>query len=220
MTGRLTNKRALITGAASGIGLAVARLFLAEGARVAAADRNAEGLGDLPREGASVFAFEVTDELRWRDAVDAVVGEFGGLDILVNSAGIAIGGNIETATLRSSRASEREPSGATPVPPMPPVTWALWRGSTHKRVSKSRACEVRDRRGFCSLSRGRTCHTAVKSSVTSAPRPHENWSRREIVRTKLLQNTIRNNTLKLCLSLRSHVVGTGRIGADFGRIGP
>ena len=101
--GRLAGKTALITGAASGIGRATAALFHAEGAKVAATDRNEAGL-----EGAKPFADivlpqDVTDEARWRQVVDIAVAAFGKLDILVNSAGIGTKGNIETETLADWR---------------------------------------------------------------------------------------------------------------------
>ncbi len=98
-TGRLAGKAALITGAASGIGRATAALFHAEGAKVAATDRNEEGLAETKAFADLVLAQDVTDETRWRQVVDTVVSAFGQLDILVNSAGIAFKGNIETATL-------------------------------------------------------------------------------------------------------------------------
>ena len=98
-TGRLAGKTALITGAASGIGRATAALFHAEGAKVAATDRNEAGLADTKAFTDLVLPQDVADEGRWRQVVDAVVAAFGRLDILVNSAGIAFKGNIETATL-------------------------------------------------------------------------------------------------------------------------
>ena len=101
--GRLAGKAALITGAASGIGRATAALFHAEGAKVAAADLNEAGLKTLGEDADLILAQDVTDEARWREVVDAVVGAFGRLDILVNSAGIAILGNIETTTLADFR---------------------------------------------------------------------------------------------------------------------
>ncbi|HEY1941087.1 MAG TPA: glucose 1-dehydrogenase [Roseiarcus sp.] len=101
--GRLAGKTALITGAASGIGLATASRFRAEGARLILTDRNEEGLAEARRDGDLAFAHDVVDEARWREVVDDAVAAFGRLDILVNSAGIAILGNIETATLDDLR---------------------------------------------------------------------------------------------------------------------
>ena len=97
--GRLAGKAALVTGAASGIGRATALLFHAEGARVAATDRNEAALKDLDGVADLVLTQDVTDEARWREVVDRVVSAFGRLDILVNSAGVGFKGNIETQSL-------------------------------------------------------------------------------------------------------------------------
>jgi 3(or 17)beta-hydroxysteroid dehydrogenase len=100
---RLVGKVALITGAASGIGRATAALFHAEGAKVVATDRNEAGLKALGPDADLTLLHDVTDEARWREAVDAVVAAFGRLDILVNSAGVGTLGNIETTTLADWR---------------------------------------------------------------------------------------------------------------------
>jgi 3(or 17)beta-hydroxysteroid dehydrogenase len=97
--GRLAGKVALITGAASGIGRATAALFHGEGAKVAATDRNEAGLKALGSDADLTLVQDVTDEARWRSIVDEVLAKFGRLDILVNSAGVAVLGNIETTTL-------------------------------------------------------------------------------------------------------------------------
>ncbi len=84
--GRLDGRRILVTGAASGIGRAVVEVFLRAGARVAALDRRRPA--DLPGEALCLEA-DVTDP----DAVDRAVADaanaFGGIDGLVNAAGIA-----------------------------------------------------------------------------------------------------------------------------------
>ncbi|MBN9154925.1 MAG: SDR family oxidoreductase [Microbacterium sp.] len=92
--GRLDDKRAVITGAASGMGRATAELFAAEGAAVAlldAQDGPGAAVADGIRRAGGVASFrrtDVTDEADVREAVDAAAAEFGGLDILVNCAGI------------------------------------------------------------------------------------------------------------------------------------
>jgi 3(or 17)beta-hydroxysteroid dehydrogenase len=102
-SGRLEGKAALITGAASGIGRAAAILFHAEGAKVAATDRNEIGLKELDGVADLILTQDVTDEARWREVVDGVMAAFGRLDVLVNSAGIGLKGNIETQTLDDFR---------------------------------------------------------------------------------------------------------------------
>lgn len=92
---RLEGKVALVTGAARGIGAATARRFVSEGARVILADRRAdEGevlaaeLNDV-REGAARFtSLDVSDEAGWANAVESARETYGGLDVLVNNAGM------------------------------------------------------------------------------------------------------------------------------------
>ena len=92
--GRVAGKVALITGGASGLGKATAELFAQEGARVAIADINeaagravAEAIGE-----AAIFVpLDVTDEAQWIAAIRQTLDAFGKLNILVQSAGIALG---------------------------------------------------------------------------------------------------------------------------------
>ena len=81
----------LVTGAASGIGRASARLLAAAGARVALADRDGDGAQALARElgdGAAAYELDVTDRGAVDATFDAVASELGVPDVLVNSAGI------------------------------------------------------------------------------------------------------------------------------------
>ena len=89
--GRLADRVALITGAASGIGLATAERFLAEGARVAAADLNGDGLQAefSGRDGAITVAGNVSEPTDAARMAATAVETFGAIDILVNCAGIA-----------------------------------------------------------------------------------------------------------------------------------
>lgn len=91
---RLAGKRALVTGGAGGIGLATARLFLEQGARVALLDADAAAVAAVADELAAVsgevpaFACDIADEGAVAAALDGVVGRLGGLDILVNNAAV------------------------------------------------------------------------------------------------------------------------------------
>ena len=91
--GRLTNKRVLITGSASGIGRATARLFAAEGAQLTLCDRDHLQNENLAREidgtGGQVQAIQtdVGEPDDMQNAVNAAVATYGGLDVLYNNAG-------------------------------------------------------------------------------------------------------------------------------------
>ena len=92
----IEGKVAIVTGAASGMGAATAKLFSDEGAKVAALDVNAESLARVTDEiaGAGRPVRGWTCDLADRAAIDRVFGEiaahFGGIDILVNNAGISL----------------------------------------------------------------------------------------------------------------------------------
>src|SRR3982751_531116 len=89
-TTAMTGMRVLITGGASGIGAAVAERFAAEGARVAVLDRDVSGVG----ERYVAVKADVTDDASVRAAVEAAVTELGGLDVLINNAGIGAQGTV------------------------------------------------------------------------------------------------------------------------------
>lgn len=88
-------KVALVTGAASGMGRATAHLFADEGARVAVTDVDAGHVGAVVDEIAAAggtahgWTMDVRDDARVRAVVDEIVRRFGGLDIVVNNAGIS-----------------------------------------------------------------------------------------------------------------------------------
>jgi len=101
---RLTGKCALITGGARGLGLAQAAALARYGARVMVTDLDgdaAEGAAaELRRTGAEVHALrqDVTDEAGWTGVIEAAVTKLGGLNVLVNNAGIGIIADIETCS--------------------------------------------------------------------------------------------------------------------------
>lgn len=106
MTGRVAGKVALVTGAASGIGLGCAQLLAAEGASVVLTDIQ----DDKGREAAAAIGgsalylhHDVTSEDAWLGVAAEVERRFGRLDILVNNAGIGIGGPVTEFSLADWR---------------------------------------------------------------------------------------------------------------------
>jgi NAD(P)-dependent dehydrogenase (short-subunit alcohol dehydrogenase family) len=83
---RLQGKVALVTGAASGIGHAVAELFASEGATVFASDIASPKLAYS--DGIEALKLDVTSEGNWEAAVDTIIEKCGHLDVLINNAGI------------------------------------------------------------------------------------------------------------------------------------
>jgi len=109
--GRVAGKTALITGAAGGLGVAMAWMLAREGSKVALSDVNLAGVQTLAAAinseipgAAFAYAHDVADEQAWIDVIGAGVADMGSLSILVNNAGI--GGDlkfVETDTLENWR---------------------------------------------------------------------------------------------------------------------
>jgi len=95
---RFKDKTVIVTGAASGIGLATARRFLDEGARVVMLDideaKLKEAAAGLPQDRVLVQAGDTADKATAAATVKAAVERFGGLHVLINNAGVAVEGDI------------------------------------------------------------------------------------------------------------------------------
>lgn len=91
MSESMQGRRVLVTGAASGIGLACSRLFHARGARLILLDRNAEALRVVSNElvGSTAVVVDVTNPPEATPAIQGAIQQIGGLDGLVNAAGIS-----------------------------------------------------------------------------------------------------------------------------------
>ena len=104
MTGRLEGKRALVTGAGSGIGRAAAIKLAEEGAAVGVLDINLDAaeqvVGCIRENGHDAIALrvDVRDEEQVATAVNKVVAKFGGLDVLIPNAGVMLFGRDTTVT--------------------------------------------------------------------------------------------------------------------------
>ena len=99
--GRVKDKVAIITGAASGLGFAAARMLLEEGAKVILTDVNREVLGsmserlsDFSKSQFQAIFHDVTQEESWIDLINKTESDQGKINILVNSAGISLGADV------------------------------------------------------------------------------------------------------------------------------
>lgn len=99
---RLDGKIAIITGASKGLGEADSRLFIEEGAKLILTDIDkeaGEALAAELGENAEFIYQDVCDEQGWKNLIDDVVTRYGGLDVLVNNAGVVQPGTIESQTM-------------------------------------------------------------------------------------------------------------------------
>ena len=103
---RFEGKTAFITGGASGIGLGIAKVLVARGAKVVLADLRQDHIDDALAEFAgggqsnvvSALQLDVTNRAAYREAAQKMQDEFGGVDILVNNAGVGLEGPLLEAT--------------------------------------------------------------------------------------------------------------------------
>ena len=98
---KLRDKVAIVTGGASGIGAASARLFAEEGARIALVDQDKEGLGqvaaDIEQQGGGVITIpaDVSSDAEARAGVAQVMEKWGRVDVLLTAAGLSTGGTVD-----------------------------------------------------------------------------------------------------------------------------
>ncbi|OCJ13903.1 short-chain dehydrogenase/reductase [Rhizobium sp. AC44/96] len=96
-------KTALVTGASSGMGKAIAKRLISDGYRVYVAARRVEKMDDLARMGATPLRMDIADEAEIKAAVETILAQAGGVDVLVNNAGFGLYGPVEEIGVDEAR---------------------------------------------------------------------------------------------------------------------
>lgn len=99
----MSAKAALVTGASSGIGKAVAERLLKDGYAVYVAARRVDQMADLEKQGAIALKMDITKEEDVQAVVERITADHGGLDVLVNNAGFGLYGAIEDVSIEDAR---------------------------------------------------------------------------------------------------------------------
>ncbi|MGY8636934.1 oxidoreductase [Bradyrhizobium sp. 14AA] len=99
-----TSKRtALVTGASSGMGKEIAKRLIKDGFQVYAAARNVEKMSDLAKLGARTLRMDISRDAEIVAAVDTIIDEVDGVDVLVNNAGFGLYGPVEDVSIDEAR---------------------------------------------------------------------------------------------------------------------
>ncbi len=92
-------KTALVTGASSGMGKAIAKRLVEDGYQVYAAARHVERMDDLAQLGARPVRMDISSEAEVATAIDTILAEVGAVDVLVNNAGFGLYGAVEDVSI-------------------------------------------------------------------------------------------------------------------------
>jgi len=92
-------KTALVTGASSGMGKAIAKRLVEDGYQVYAAARHVERMNDLAQLGARPVRMDISSEAEVATAIDTILAEVGAVDVLVNNAGFGLYGAVEDVSI-------------------------------------------------------------------------------------------------------------------------
>ena len=92
-------KTALVTGASSGMGKAIAKRLVEDGYQVYATARHVERMDDLAQLGARPVRIDISSEAEVATAIDTILAEVGAVDVLVNNAGFGLYGAVEDVSI-------------------------------------------------------------------------------------------------------------------------
>ena len=92
-------KTALVTGASSGMGKAIAKRLVEDGYQVYAAARHVERMDDLAQLGARPVRMDISSEAEVATVIDTILAEVGAVDVLVNNAGFGLYGAVEDVSI-------------------------------------------------------------------------------------------------------------------------
>jgi NAD(P)-dependent dehydrogenase (short-subunit alcohol dehydrogenase family) len=157
----VTGRAVLVTGASRGIGRAVAQAFASQGDRVAVHHRDSaalagEVLASLPGEGHTVVRADLADAAAVRSMVDQAAAELGGLDVLVNNAGIYVWHPITEVSYEQWQDAWRETMAVN----LTGAANATWCAVQHMKGTGGRIVNVTSRGAF----RGEPRHPAYGAS--------------------------------------------------------
>ena len=96
-------KTALVTGASSGMGKEIAKRLIKDGFQVYVAARHVDKMDDLVKLGARALRMDISKEAEIKAAVDTIIGETNGVDVLVNNAGFGLYGPVEDVSIEEAR---------------------------------------------------------------------------------------------------------------------
>ncbi|MCP3462775.1 oxidoreductase [Bradyrhizobium sp. CCGUVB23] len=96
-------KTALVTGASSGMGKEIAKRLIKDGFQVYVAARHVDKMDDLVKLGARALRMDISKEAEIKAAVDTILGEGNGVDVLVNNAGFGLYGPVEDVSIEEAR---------------------------------------------------------------------------------------------------------------------
>ena len=163
-TAKLSGRRIVITGAASGIGRMTAQLFAAEGASLALLDRNGDALADAAGQvGGLALEVDITDEAAVAAAIERAGGAMGGIDGLVNAAGIMSTGPVPDIPAHAFRKIVEVNLTGTYIVARSCLAWMRWEQS-------ATIVNIASAQGLLPNAPGHTAYAASKGGVVNLTR--------------------------------------------------